>query len=79
MSYKVTTTETVDATTGAAVVTAVAVPATLGDIVGTLVTPSAALTGMYKYVQMGVVGVGAAMFMNKRHTGSMTNFGSSAA
>lgn len=49
--------------------------ATVADIFTTLLSSSEALTGMYKYAQVGLVGAGAAMFMNKRHTGAFLNFG----
>lgn len=49
--------------------------ATVTDMVTGLLSSGEALTGMYKYGQLLLVGVGGAMFANRRHSGSLTNFG----
>lgn len=41
----------------------------------TLIDPDVAVTGLQKYAQLGLVAFGTAMFMNKRHTGELFNFG----
>lgn len=49
--------------------------ATLTDVFSTLLSSDVALTGMYKYAQEAVIGLGAAVLMNKRHSGEFFNFG----
>lgn len=55
--------------------TAVVADATLTDVFSSLLSTDKAITGMYKYLQVGIVGLATAAYMNKRHTGSFTNFG----
>lgn len=55
--------------------TATVAEATLSDVVSTLASSDSALTGGYKYLQMGLVAGGTAVVMNKRHTGEFFNFG----
>lgn len=49
--------------------------ATLGDSLVSIFDPDVAVTGLEKYIQLGVVAFGGAAVMNKRHTGSFLNFG----
>lgn len=56
--------------------TATVVDATMTDVVGTLITSDSAVTGMYKYAQLALVGFAGMAFANKKHTGEFMNFGS---
>lgn len=47
--------------------TAAVTTATFGDVIGTLVSPSEAVTGMYKYLQLGLAFAGGFMTSNKLH------------
>lgn len=49
--------------------------ATLTDMVTTLFSPDSAVTGLYKYGQLALVGAAGMMYGNKRHSGSFLNFG----
>lgn len=55
--------------------TATVTEAKISDAFTTLIDSDEAVTGVEKYLQLGAVGLGTALFMNKRHTGSYTNFG----
>lgn len=49
--------------------------ATVGDIVSSLFDPDVALTGAYKYVQLGLVALAGNAYGNYRHSGSFFDFG----
>lgn len=67
MSNKVT----VDASGTTATVTT----ASLTDTISTLLDPNSAVTGLYKYLQIGLVGLAGAVIENKIHTGNFMQFG----
>lgn len=55
--------------------TATVANATMSDILTSLIDPNKALTGMYKFAQTALVGLGTAAVVNKRHSGEYFNFG----
>lgn len=55
--------------------TATVANAEFADIFTTALSTGEALTGMYKYAQLALVGLSTAMVANRRHSGSFTNFG----
>lgn len=51
--------------------TATVSAATFGDVIGTLFSPSEAVTGLHKYVQLGLVFAGGYVLSNKMHGQSL--------
>lgn len=45
------------------------------DFLSTILSSDVAVTGTQKYIQLGAVAAAGAIFMNKRHTGNLFDFG----